>query len=245
MTMRVCAIDTSGPATSVGFADPHGPGPVVTVEGARRHAEVIDEVFARALSAASGEAPQAVCVGVGPGPYSGLRVGVAFGVGLARAWSVPVVGLCSLDAIAWEIAELSAPGGSRGNDGDTGHDGNSDPDREFVVTADAKRQEIYWARYDGKGNRVEGPQVTRRDDANFTVPTVDGMKPDPGRMAHCAALLLAADDGPVSVPQEWGPHGSDGSAVGVPAGALLAPRPLYLRAPDITLSPRLSTGGSS
>ncbi len=239
MTMRVCAIDTSGPATSVGFADPHGPGPVVTVEGARRHAEVIDEVFARALSAASGEAPQAVCVGVGPGPYSGLRVGVAFGVGLARAWSVPVVGMCSLDAIAWEIAELSAPGGSRGNDG------TSDPDREFVVTADAKRQEIYWARYDGKGNRVEGPQVTRRDDANFTVPTVDGMKPDPGRMAHCAALLLAAGDGPVSVPQEWGPHGSDGSAVGVPARALLAPRPLYLRAPDVTLSPRLSPGGSS
>ena len=245
MTMRVCAIDTSGPATSVGFADLRGPGPVVTVEGARRHAEVIDEVFARALSAASGEAPQAVCVGVGPGPYSGLRVGIAFGVGLARAWSVPVVGMCSLDAIAWEFAELSAPGGSRGNDGNTGHDGNSDLDREFVVTADAKRQEIYWARYDGKGNRVEGPQVTRRDDANFTVPTVDGMKPDPGQMAHCAALLLAAGDEPVSVPQEWGPHGSDGSAVGVPAGALLAPRPLYLRAPDITLLPRPSTGGSS
>ena len=200
---------------------------------------MIDEVFARALSAASGEAPQAVCVGVGPGPYSGLRVGVAFGVGLARAWSVPVVGMCSLDVIAWEIAGLSVPGGSRGNDG------TSDPDREFVVTADAKRQEIYWARYDGKGNRVEGPQVTRRDDANFTVPTVDGMKPDPGRMAHCAALLLAAGDGPVSVPQEWGPHGSDGSAVGVPARALLAPRPLYLRAPDVTLSPRLSPGGSS
>ena len=245
MTMRVCAIDTSGPATSVGFADPHGLGPVVTVEGARRHAEVIDEVFARALSAASGEAPQVVCVGVGPGPYSGLRVGVAFGVGLARAWLVPVVGMCSLDAIAWEIAEVSVPGGSKGDDRDAGRDGNSDPDREFVVTADAKRQEIYWARYDQQGNRVEGPQVTRRDDANFTVPTVDGMKPDPGRMAHCAALLLAAGDGPVSVPQEWGPHGSDGSAVGVPAGALLAPRPLYLRAPDITLSPRLSTGGSS
>ncbi|MED6330618.1 MAG: tRNA (adenosine(37)-N6)-threonylcarbamoyltransferase complex dimerization subunit type 1 TsaB [Actinomycetota bacterium] len=243
--MRVCAIDTSGPATSVGFADPHGLGPVVTVEGARRHAEVIDEVFARALSAASGGAPQAVCVGVGPGPYSGLRVGVAFGVGLARAWSVPVVGMCSLDAIAWEIAEVSVPGGSKGDDRDAGRDGNSDPDREFVVTADAKRQEIYWARYDQQGNRVEGPQVTRRDDANFTVPTIDGMKPDPARMAYRAALLLAAGDGPVPVPREWGPHGSDGSAVGVPAGALLAPRPLYLRAPDITLSPRLSPGGSS
>ena len=245
MTMRVCAIDTSGPATSVGFGDPRGPGLVVTVEGARRHAEVIDEVFTRALSAASADAPQAVCVGVGPGPYSGLRVGVAFGVGLARAWSVPVVGLCSLDAIAWEIAESSTPSGSRGDDRDTGHDGNADPDREFVVTADAKRQEIYWARYDGNGNRVAGPQVTRRDDANFTAPTVDGMKPDPGQMAHCAALLLTAGDGLVPVPQEWGPHGSDGSAVSVPARVLLAPRPLYLRAPDITLPPRLSPGGSS
>ena len=48
--MRVCAIDTSGPATSVGFADPHGLGPVVTVEGARRHAEVIDEVFAQRIN---------------------------------------------------------------------------------------------------------------------------------------------------------------------------------------------------
>jgi len=218
---------------------------VVTVEGARRHAEVIDEVFAQALSAASGEAPQAVCVGVGPGPYSGLRVGVAFGVGLARAWSVPVVGMCSLDAIALEIGESSAPDGSRESDRNTGPDGTSDPHREFVVTADAKRQEIYWARYDQLGNRMEGPQVTRRDDANFTVPTIDGMKPDPARMAHRAALLLAAGDGPVPVSQEWGPHGSDGSAVGVPAGALLAPRPLYLRAPDITLSPRLSPGASS
>ena len=245
MTMRVCAIDTSGPATSVGFGDLHGPGPGATIEGARRHAEVIDEVFAQALSASSAEAPQAVCVGVGPGPYSGLRVGVAFGVGLARAWSVPVVGMCSLDAIAWEIGESSALDGSRGDNRNTGSDGNSDPDREFVVTADAKRQEIYWARYDQQGNRMEGPQITRRDDANFTVPTIDGMKPDPARMAHRAALLLAAGDGPVPVLQEWGPHGSDGSAVGVPARALLAPRPLYLRAPDVTLSPRLSTGGSS
>ena len=238
MTMRVCAIDTSGPATSIGFGDPHGPGPVVTVEGGWRHAEVIDEVFAQALSAAPGEVPEAVCIGVGPGPYSGLRVGVAFGVGLARAWSVPVVGMCSLDAIAWEIGESSMPDASRD------HDRETDPDREFVVTADAKRQEIYWARYDRHGNRVEGPQVTRRDDANFTAPTVDGMKPDPARMAHRAALLLAAGEGPVPVPQEWGPHESDGSAVGVPAGALLAPRPLYLRAPDVTLSPRLSPGGS-
>ena len=55
--------------------------------------------------------------------------------------------------------------------------------REFVVTADAKRQEIYWALRQ-EGNRVEGPQVTRRDDANFTVPTIDGMKPDPARMAY-------------------------------------------------------------
>ena len=180
----------------------------------------------------------------GPRPYSGLQVGIAFGVGLARAWSMPVVGMCSLDAIAWKIAGCPRPVRRWSNDGDTGHDGNSD-DREFVVTADAKRREIYWARYGQEGNQVEGAQVTRRDDANFTVPTVDGMKPDPGRMAHYAALLLAAGNGPSQCPR--GVVRTDRTARQwvCPQERSWPHDRCICGHPDITLSPRLSTGGSS
>ena len=76
-----------------------------------------------------------VLVGMGPGPYTGLRVGITFAQTFAWARNIPVRGFCSLDAIAAQVSE---------------------PD--FIVSIDARRKEVYWARYTN-GVRVEGPAV--------------------------------------------------------------------------------------
>ena len=82
----------------------------------------------------------AIGVGVGPGPFTGLRVGVATAVTAGVAAGVPVTGVCSLDVIAAQWAAQGAPA-------------------EFVVASDARRKELYWAAY-RDGLRVGRPQVS-------------------------------------------------------------------------------------
>jgi tRNA threonylcarbamoyl adenosine modification protein YeaZ len=76
-----------------------------------------------------------VVVGMGPGPFTGLRVGIAFAQSFALAREIPVRGVCSLDAIATQIS-----------------------DDDFIITVDARRKEVYWARYTN-GVRVGQPAV--------------------------------------------------------------------------------------
>jgi tRNA threonylcarbamoyl adenosine modification protein YeaZ len=76
-----------------------------------------------------------VVVGMGPGPFTGLRVGIAFAQSFALAREIPVRGVCSLDAIAAQIDE-----------------------KDFIITVDARRKEVYWARYTD-GVRVGDPAV--------------------------------------------------------------------------------------
>lgn len=76
-----------------------------------------------------------VIVGVGPGPFTGLRVGIAVAQVFAAARKIPIRALCSLDAVALSV------GG------------------ECMVVTNARRKELYWATYDASGIRVEGPNV--------------------------------------------------------------------------------------
>jgi tRNA threonylcarbamoyl adenosine modification protein YeaZ len=78
---------------------------------------------------------QEVVVGMGPGPFTGLRVGIAFAQSFALARQIPVRGVCSLDAIAAQIKE-----------------------NDFIITVDARRKEVYWARYTN-GVRISDPAV--------------------------------------------------------------------------------------
>lgn len=82
----------------------------------------------------------AIGVGVGPGPFTGLRVGVATAVTAGIAAGVPVIGVCSLDAIAAQWAARGAPA-------------------EFIIASDARRRELYWAAY-RDGRRVGQPRVS-------------------------------------------------------------------------------------
>ena len=101
----------------------------VTVDG-RRHAEILAAAMRDVL--AEGE-PDVVVVGVGPGPFTGLRVGIMTAAAFGDARDLPVLGVCSLDGLA------------------TGAGG---------VVTDARRKEVYWARYDQDSRRVDGPHVS-------------------------------------------------------------------------------------
>lgn len=139
--MFVLAIDTSTPAVTVGVVEltavvERTVAARVTVD-ARRHAELVSPQISQCLTA-GGLTPariDAVVVGVGPGPFTGLRVGMATAAAFGDALGVPVHPVCSLDAIAVEL----------------GH-------RDALIVTDARRREVYWARYSA-GRRIEGPCV--------------------------------------------------------------------------------------
>lgn len=128
------AIDTSTSRTSVAIVDQgallwHG-----YRDGATAHGHSLPALVSQALEV-SPEIEQVV-VGMGPGPYTGLRVGIAFARAFAIARLIPVIGICSLDAIAALVREKD----------------------DFIVATDARRKEVYWAQY-RSGVRIEGPHV--------------------------------------------------------------------------------------
>ena len=141
----ILAVDTSSALTSVAVVD----GQRVVVEAshldARRHAEVLAPLLADVVAGIDPASIDAIACGVGPGPYTGLRVGIATALAVGVAWQVPVHGICSLDAVA--AAALD-------------HVPRADG---LSVALDARRKEVYWARYSADGQRLEGPRVAAPD----------------------------------------------------------------------------------
>jgi tRNA threonylcarbamoyl adenosine modification protein YeaZ len=127
------AIDTATSRTIVGILD----GDKVLFEsfheGATEHGFAITELVVKALAVCP--KPDQIVVGMGPGPFTGLRVGITFANTFALARNIPVIGVCSLDAIVIDKAE-------------------------YTVAIDARRKEIYWASYKS-GQRISGPAVNK------------------------------------------------------------------------------------
>jgi tRNA threonylcarbamoyl adenosine modification protein YeaZ len=213
----ILAIDTSSALTSVAVIDVDGAAVIVREhEDPRRHAEVIGPMLAEVLSAIDVTAVDLVCCGVGPGAYTGLRVGIAAAIALGTAWQVPVHGLCSLDAIA---AERQA----------------AQPKQGVTVAVDARRREVYWARYDDAGARVEGPRIAAvGEEPAGTVPD----RPHALWVARRVRALVADGARVWTGELPLDRHGDDsGATASALAGAqLLAPMPLYLRRPDVTVA---------
>ncbi|GAC1445128.1 MAG: tRNA (adenosine(37)-N6)-threonylcarbamoyltransferase complex dimerization subunit type 1 TsaB [Mycobacteriales bacterium] len=133
--MLVLGLDTSTPAVSVALADDErGTLAECVVVDAKRHGELLAEGIRTVLDEAGVDRREldAVAVGLGPGPFTGLRVGIVTAATLSDALGIPAYGICSLDALG---------------------------SGERVVMTDARRREVYWARYDGTGRRVDGPNV--------------------------------------------------------------------------------------
>ena len=200
------AFDTSTSAVTVAL---HDGVTVVAQESAvdaRRHGELLAVFIDKVLrSAGAGRADlTGVAVGTGPGPYTGLRAGLVTARVLGSALGIRTDGICSLDVIAADAAGLAAGSG-------------------FLVATDARRREVYWARYSAGGERTDGPHVSLPADLPADLPVagegavlypelanrpIGPRFPSAARLACLAAARQAAE------------------AVPGPA------EPLYLRRPD-------------
>lgn len=208
--MLILGLDTATPAVTVALHDGGQPlAQMVTVD-AHRHAELLTPAISTVIDDAGVTRADltGIAVGVGPGPFTGLRVGLVTARVLGSALGIPVYGVCSLDVIAADVEPSPVPG------------------QGFVVASDARRREVYWAAYDAEGRRVTAPAVNLPAD----VP-VDGR-----RVAGEGALLypdhLGSGVGPV-----YPAAATLGRLVtaALKAGkedTLLPPDPLYLRRPD-------------
>ncbi|CAA0129504.1 putative protein [Mycolicibacterium vanbaalenii] len=155
MSILVLAIDTATPAVTAGVVRLDGDATELLAEQVifdpRAHAERLTPNIVGALGDAEVTVGQldAVVVGCGPGPFTGLRVGMATAAAFGHALGVSVRGVCSLDAIAV---------------GTTG---------EVLVVTDARRREVYWARY-RDGVRIDGPAVNAAGDVPAGADAVAG-----------------------------------------------------------------------
>jgi tRNA threonylcarbamoyl adenosine modification protein YeaZ len=259
-TVLVLVIDTSTPVVTAGVvrvlrphevmasvgatgsdsaADPAAamPSPVTclaerTLTDPFGHAEHLMPLVGEALAAAGralGEA-DAVVVGLGPGPFTGLRVGIATAQALGDARSLPVYGVPSHDGVALAVAAGMTPG-----PGDGGPpDGAAAASRSgFLVVTDARRREVYVSGY-RDGTRRIGPSVAAPADVAGLLPA--GL--EPAWIAGAGAVLVAPALGlPVRQPARPATEGLARAAVRpLLTGAIPGPlTPLYLRRPDATV----------
>lgn len=201
MTRTVLVIDTATPAVTaavVAIGDTTDTLAVSITVDPRAHAETLtpNVLAAVADSGLTMAELDAVVVGVGPGPFTGLRVGMASAAAFGHALGIPVFGVCSLDGIGGRTA-----GGT-------------------LVVTDARRREVYWARYQD-GVRIDEPGVNAAAD----VP-VDGVTAVAGSAEH-AALFDLPLLGP-NYPEAVGLVGAVQDWEAEPAPLV----PLYLRRPD-------------
>jgi tRNA threonylcarbamoyl adenosine modification protein YeaZ len=199
----VVGFDTATPVVSAALHDGERVVSEACAADGRRHGELLAPMITQVLANAGASRSDltAVAVGVGPGPYTGLRVGVVTARVLGAVLGIPVHGVCSLDVIA-----AAVPRG-----------------REFLVATDARRKEVYWARYDAAGERREGPAVG-------SAASIPG----------AAGLVVTGDGGrlyPEAFGEVTGPAYPDARTLCVLAARpdtvpLLPAEPLYLRRPD-------------
>jgi len=138
---KVLAIDTSTSRSCVAIIEGTDVLYSGFKDGATAHGPSLPALVQEALAVSNVDE---VVVGMGPGPFTGLRVGIAFAQSFALAREIPVRGVCSLDAIAAQIQE-----------------------KDFIITVDARRKEVYWARYTD-GVRVGNPAVNFPADVSGT-----------------------------------------------------------------------------
>ncbi|MFI5719744.1 tRNA (adenosine(37)-N6)-threonylcarbamoyltransferase complex dimerization subunit type 1 TsaB [Nocardia sp. NPDC051750] len=221
--MLALAVDTATPAVTAGLVEleqaaagannPDTARPrtlaVRILVDARAHAEALTPQILECISEAGVARADiaAVVAGTGPGPFTGLRVGLATAAAFGDALGIPVHGVCSLDALALDCA------------------GELESDDELLVVTDARRREVYSARYRERGTRrIAGPEVTKPADLDVTGATAVAGSP-----AHAALFDLRALS-----PQTPSPAGLvRAAAPALLSGAVPEPLvPLYLRRPD-------------
>lgn len=199
------ALDTSSAQVTVALSE--GADVVLTLSSDRpqQHGEQLAPLIADALERAGivRQDLTAIGVGVGPGPFTGLRVGLVTARTLGFVLEIPVYGVCSLDVLAVEAVDTGAVYG------------------DFAVATDARRKEVYLASYDDRGTRLEGPVVGRPADLATDVAVVgEGGVLYPEAFPHST--------GPSRPDAGWLAR-----AIAEERAELRDPDPLYLRRPDV------------
>jgi tRNA threonylcarbamoyl adenosine modification protein YeaZ len=209
----VVVVDTSTPAVTAALAlvDPHATG-IKGVEmlaerrtvNARAHGELLAPAIAQVLAegGASGRDLAALVAGLGPGPFTGLRVGLVTAAAMGQALTIPTYGVCSLDAIGLHTAVPT------------------------VVATDARRKEVYWALY-RKGGRITGPSVNRPE---MVATTGVQQAVGAGALLYANLLGLPVLDEPRYPPADGLVALAADRIRGRAASEVLTP--LYLRRPD-------------
>ncbi len=199
-------MDTATPAVTAALHDGTGVVAESSRVDARRHGELLLPAVDRVLAEAGTDlgSVTGIVVGVGPGPYTGLRVGLVTAATFASALGVPVHGVCTLDGLAY-AAGLDEP---------------------FTVATDARRKEVYWARYADSRTRVTEAAVDRPAEIAEQVAGVPAV--------GAGALLY-----PGTFPDARAPEHASAAALAslaaerlVTGAGFLDPQPLYLRRPD-------------
>ncbi len=177
---------------------------------AMRHGELLAPGIAAVLDQAGADRRDltGIAVGVGPGPFTGLRVGLVTARTLALALGIPVHGVCTLDVLAVQAVD------------------RGDVAQPFLVATDARRKEVYWASYDERGRRLDGPHVSLPADVATDGPVVGS-----------GARLY-----PEAFPAAVGPSHPDAGVLAAVVldrrAAVVDPEPLYLRRPDVAMPHR-------
>jgi tRNA threonylcarbamoyladenosine biosynthesis protein TsaB len=201
------AFDTATPLVSVALHDGESVVAERVSDRPMKHGEQLAPLIADVLSDAGiGRLDlTGIGVGCGPGPFTGLRVGLVTARTLAFVLDLPVYGVCSLDVLAVEAVDSGAVSS------------------EFVVATDARRKEVYLASYGADGVRTGGPDVLKPADAATTLEVVgEGAVLYPGDFPNAV--------GPTRPSAGWLAR-----VVTDRRAELLAPEPLYLRRPDAAM----------
>jgi tRNA threonylcarbamoyladenosine biosynthesis protein TsaB len=202
----VLAVDT---ATSLVVVSVHDGAALITGASAparQSHAEVLAPLLQQIFNQIDRTHLTHVVAGVGPGPFTGLRVGIVTADVMAHALGIPAIGICSLDAVA--------------------HADTDDDSSTFTVLTDARRREVYAATYTrsgGSSRRIDGPHVIKPTDLLAPRPYI-------GEGAALYAEVLGDNKTePVRMtPDSLGAVATH--AVATDTG--LAMTPLYMRRPD-------------
>jgi tRNA threonylcarbamoyladenosine biosynthesis protein TsaB len=198
------AFDTATPQVTVALHDGTDVVAERTSELTMKHGEQLAPLIETVLAdvGAVRQDLTAIAVGIGPGPFTGLRVGLVTARTLGFVLEVPVYGVCTLDVLAVEAVDTGAVIG------------------DFVVATDARRKEVYLASYDEEGNRLAGP-VVDRPAALATDAQVVG-----------EGARLYPDAFPTAVGPQRPSAGWLARTVAEERAVLSDPEPLYLRRPD-------------
>ena len=228
----ILAIDTATEDVVVGISrggEMLAESEIAPPEGERpRHSSALLAEIERAVAAAGGwDEVGRIGIGVGPGTYTGLRIGISTGLTLAQARRLPAVAVGTLTALALGIAERSG-----------------DRERSCLAALDARRQELFVQLHDGAGGPITEPAV-------LDPPTLaDWLAETAGKgLADATPGPLAAGSGAVRFRRELKAAGVEPLPGGDTAHRLAARhlcrlaaamdassdapiRPIYLREPD-------------